>query len=81
MDSRPLTDARLVAYVKEALRYDGEIDGETPLFSSGALDSAAMMSLIAFVEETASIQVRAEDVTLEHFDTASRIARFAANQP
>lgn len=80
MDAKALTDAGLVAYVKEALQYDGELDAETPLFSSGALDSVAMMNLIAFVEETAGIQVRAEDVTLDNFDTAGRIAGFAANQ-
>lgn len=81
MKATALTDAGLVAYVRESLHYDGELDAETPLFSSGALDSVAMMTLIAFVEETAGIQVRAEDVTLENFDTASRIARFAASEP
>ena len=72
-----LTTERLIVYVKEALQHEGALDADTPLFSTGALDSVAMMNLIAFVEETAGVQVRAEDVTLENFDTPGRIARFA----
>lgn len=50
---------------------------EAPLFSSGALDSVAMVNLIAFVEEQTGIEIRADEVTLENFDTAERILRFA----
>ena len=47
------------------------------LFSSGALDSVAMFNLIAFLEETAGIEVRPEAVTLDNFDTAEAILRFS----
>lgn len=57
--------------------FDGNLDAGTPLFSSGALDSIAMISLIAFVEQEAGIEIRADEVTLENFDTAERISRFA----
>lgn len=57
--------------------FDGEASDDTPLFSSGALDSIAMINLIAFVEEQAGIEIRADEVTLENFDTAARISRFA----
>jgi acyl carrier protein len=72
-----LTTERLIAYLKETLQLDGEVEAGTPLFSTGALDSVAMMNLVGFVEEAAGVQVRAEDVTLENFDTPERIARFA----
>jgi len=72
-----LTTERLIAHLKETLQLEGEVEADTPLFSTGALDSVAMVNLIAFVEEAAGVQVRAEDVTLENFDTPERIARFA----
>ena len=39
-----------------------------------------MLSLIAFVEERSGIEVRPEHVTLDNFDTPSRIVRFAESQ-
>lgn len=57
--------------------FDGEAGDDTPLFSSGALDSIAMINLIAFIEEQAGIKIRADEVTLDNFDTAARISRFA----
>jgi acyl carrier protein len=80
MTPMALTEERLIAYVKDSLQFDGELCADTPLFSSGALDSGAMMNVIAFVEESAGVTVRAEDVTLENFDTPARIAGFAASQ-
>ena len=55
-----------------------EIDSETPLFSSGLLDSFAMVELVAFVESHASVKVRARDVTLDNFDSIERIQKFVA---
>ena len=71
-----LTDHLLLRYLKGTLAIDDDLDGESALFSSGMLDSMSMVNLIAFVEEQAAIQVRSEDVTLDNFDTASRIVRF-----
>lgn len=69
-----------MAFLKGTLNVDGELDAESGLFSSGVLDSVAMLQLIAFVEEEAGIRVRPEDVTLDNFDSAVRIARFAESQ-
>ena len=80
MDAMPLTEQRIIDHLREALQHQGELGPDTPLFSSGALDSVSMMALIAFVEEAAGIEVRAHDVTLDNFDTSARIARFAASQ-
>lgn len=68
---------QLIEYLKSTLSSTSELSHDTELFSSGALDSVSMLDLIAFVEETAGIQIRAEDVTLENFDTPARICRFA----
>lgn len=72
-----LTADRLILFLKDTLQLDGEVTPESTLFTSGALDSVAMMSLIAFVEEQAAIEVRGEHVTLENFDTPGRIVAFA----
>ncbi|TPE53101.1 acyl carrier protein [Amaricoccus solimangrovi] len=72
-----LTADRLILFLRDALRVEGEVTPESALFTSGALDSVAMMNLIAFVEEQAAIQVRADQVTLENFDTPGRIVAFA----
>ncbi|HKR16547.1 acyl carrier protein [Rhizorhapis sp.] len=72
-----LTPRQLMTYLMDELNLGQELDLESELFSTGALDSVSMLNLITFVEETAGVQIRAEDVTLENFDTAARILRFA----
>ncbi len=76
----PLSEQQIIGHLREALHVEGDLDGETRLFSTGELDSVAMMNLIAFVEETARIEVRPQDVTLDNFDTPARIVRFAEGQ-
>lgn len=75
-----LTETQLLSFLKDTLNVDGDVSLESELFSSGALDSVAMLQLITFVEETAGVRVRPEDVTLENFDSAARILRFAESQ-
>lgn len=72
-----LTEHMLVDYLRRTTPLNGATVPETPLFSSGALDSVAMLELLSFVEESAGIEIRAEDVTLDNFDTAIRIVAFA----
>jgi acyl carrier protein len=75
-----LTPEALIAFLKDALNIDEPVAPETELFSTGLLDSVAMMNIIAFVEEKAGIEVRPADVTLENFDTPRRIADYALAQ-
>lgn len=53
-----LTENQLVGYLRDFLAFDVGHDIEAELFSNGALNSVAMLNLIAFVEETSGIQVR-----------------------
>lgn len=75
-----LDHARLLDNVRELSGLNGEATIDTPLFSSGALDSVTMLSLIALVEESAGIEIHAEDVTLDNFDSVERIVRFAESR-
>jgi acyl carrier protein len=75
-----LTDHRLIDYLNDLTGTGDGLEADSPLFSTGMLDSVSMLNLIAFVEEQAAIQVRSEDVTLDNFDTPGRIVRFAQAQ-
>lgn len=55
-----------------------DVEAETALFSSGLLDSVAMMGIIGFIEEKAAFDVRPADVTLENFDTVARIVAYVS---
>ncbi len=71
-----MTSQDVIDFVRNDLNVEEPVDGETPLFSTGLLDSVAMLNVIGFVEQRAAIEVSAADVTLENFDTAQRIAAY-----
>jgi acyl carrier protein len=75
-----LTSSQLLEFIKDTLQVETSIDAQSKLFSTGELDSMSMMQLIGFVEKAAGIDVRPEDVTLEHFDTVESILQFASAQ-
>ena len=75
-----LTADTLIAFLKDQLNVEDAIEAETELFSTGLLDSVAMLNVIAHVEETARIEVRPGDVTLDNFDTVARIAAYVDSQ-
>lgn len=66
----------VIDFLRNVLNIEEPIDGDTALFSTGLLDSVAMLNVIGFVEERAKIEVSAGDVTLENFDTPQRIADY-----
>ncbi|WP_117190459.1 acyl carrier protein [Rhizobium terrae] len=70
-----LTHGTLIDYLRNSLSIENA-DTESELFSSGLLDSVSMVNLLAFIEQSTGMAIRAEDVTLDNFDTPSRILRF-----
>ena len=67
----------LLEFVTNNLGIDhGEVAEETPLFSSGLIDSKSMVDLILYIEREADVSFEADDITLEHLDTINRILRF-----
>lgn len=52
---------------------DVEVDYETPLISSGLVDSFSMVSLKAFLEKKYEIKLPDEEATPEAFDTVNSI--------
>jgi len=62
----------------ETLAYlaPGELAVDTPLFSSGIIDSLNLLQLVTFVEQQCGFKVAAEELTLEHWDSVERILAY-----
>jgi len=50
-----------------------DIDGDTPLFESGLIDSLAIIDLIAYVEDATGRRIAPRQVHLRYFGTIDRI--------
>jgi acyl carrier protein len=73
----PLSKEVLLEFVTSSLGLDtAEVEEETPLFSSGLIDSKSMVDLILYIEREGEVSFEADDITLDHLDTISRILRF-----
>ena len=53
-----------------------KIEADTLLFSSGLLDSFSMIELVSFLEKETGTRVKPTEVTLENFDSISRMLSF-----
>lgn len=67
--------------IREFLRDSGGVDvtevaDDSPLFSTGIIDSFTLVSLMALIETHAGFQVDPMDVTLENFDTIERMQAY-----
>lgn len=66
----------LIDYVKKEYLEDDteeEIDENTPLISSGIVDSFSMVSLKTFLEKKFDIKIPDEKATTEAFDSVNNI--------
>ena len=76
-----LNKESLLEFMQKELGVDTtDADGDSPLFSSGMIDSAGMVNLILFVETQGQVRFSADDVTLDHLDSIDRILRFVAER-
>jgi acyl carrier protein len=53
---------------------------DTPLRTSGILDSIATLGLISFIEEQYGIEVQAHETGMDNFDRIQDIAAFVARK-
>ena len=60
-------------YLDEEDAEDMELDENTPLISSGIVDSFSMVSLKAFLEKKFDIKLPDEEATPEGFNTVAKI--------
>ena len=74
-----LNKEELLGYLKKKLRVDvSKVDDGTELFSSGLIDSFAMVDLLVFLEKQTGSKLGPEHITVENFDSVQRILDFAA---
>jgi 2-hydroxymuconate-semialdehyde hydrolase len=52
---------------------DEEIDENTPLMSSGLIDSLSIVSLVAFIDKKYGVKIPDEKGTVENFETVTKI--------
>jgi acyl carrier protein len=75
----PISKEVLKKYLQDEYNIDpAELGDDTPLFSTGLLDSMTMVELIAFIEKSAGITVAALDVNLNNLDSIARIVAYTA---
>jgi acyl carrier protein len=76
-----LTKAALVTYLEETANVDpSEFEDDTELFSSGLVDSFAMVDLLVFLEKHTGAKLGPEDISLDNLDSIQRILDFAASR-
>jgi acyl carrier protein len=56
------------------------LQDDTPLRTSGILDSVSTLRVVSFVEERYGIEVEAHEAGVENFDTISAIAAFVQSK-
>lgn len=64
------------AFVQTSLLDGREIAMDEELLLSGLLDSMAVITLVAYLEELRGAPIPPEDVTLENFESVNAMAAF-----
>jgi acyl carrier protein len=80
--SRPRILAEIRAFVAEWFR-DGRDEGlepETPLVTSGIVDSAGVLELVEFLERRFGIKVQEADLTLRNCNTLAALTELVAQR-
>ena len=56
----------------------GELDVDTPLFSSQLVDSFALVTLMMFLEREAGIRIAPADLNLDNMDSIGRMLAYVS---
>ena len=83
MEKMNLEEIRIIVldYVIREFMEDeeAEVTGDTPLISSGYVDSFSMVSLLVFLENKFKIKIPPSKATPEAFDSVNRIVALVNN--
>jgi len=72
-----IAENEIKAFLEEELAVDVEnLEADAPLFSSGIVDSFALVSLMTFLEDEGDIRVSPSEVNLDNMDSISRILNY-----
>ena len=71
----------LVKFLSTKTRADlSSVEDSTELFSTGLVDSFAMVDLLFFLEKYLPGKVGPDDVSIDNLDTIERILKFVASR-
>ena len=70
-------EAQITAVIREVLQIDVP-SADTDLIAAGYLDSLAIVTLIAEIEDVTGRELPLDDLDMEHFRTVARMAAFVA---
>jgi acyl carrier protein len=69
----------LYTFLRDHLSVDTTtVTDDTPLVTSGILDSGALVELIMFLHEAFGLKIEFGDVTIGNFDTIDRVVAFVS---
>ena len=75
-------ETRILQYIKTELLADEQMDltADDDLLGSGLISSMAVFRLISFLEETFSVRIPPEEMTIEHFMTVNAMAAYVRSR-
>ena len=76
-----MSEAQILAFLEDRFRAalaGRRVDPDTPLFSTGIVDSFGVLELIAFLEETFGVDIDPGRHDLADFDTVAKAATLVA---
>lgn len=59
---------------------ESDFNQDTPLLSSGVVDSISALELVAFLEDTFSLEFKPHEVDRDNLDTVSRMTQFVVKK-
>jgi len=73
-------EAVLIAHLRENYLPRGDIDPNEDLFDSGILDSAAVLSVVMFIETEFALAIPDEDLLPENFSCVASTAKYISGR-
>jgi len=67
---------RLIAHLRDELNIKETLQADTPLFSSGIVDSFRVAALLTVLEARYGIRIDPRDIGVDNFDTPAQILKF-----
>lgn len=76
-----MTHHDLLRFISDELRIDtASLALDSPLFSSGVIDSFSLVTLLMHIEQTCGFQIGPADVNLDNFDSLASILAYVARR-
>lgn len=77
----PISEQSILQFLNKEFDINSKVvDGDTPLISSGIIDSLGVIDFVEFISKSAGIQVDASEVRLNNLDTMNLVLDFVARK-